>query len=109
MAAGVYFCFTVLCLVRLKPKLKAGEAFLAILLGYLALVVTFRVYDFEGTLGSLPDAVFRLAGIVAGLAFFSIRGCLLRWLVVAVVVGLCLFWYLKGAAMWGNVPNLVGA
>jgi MFS family permease len=98
VGCGVYFCFTLLCLVRLKSKLKAWQGFLAILLGNLVLVA-YRVYDFENTLASLPDAIFRVVGIIAGFAFFSIRGRLLRWLVLAVVVALCLFWYFKGAAV----------
>jgi hypothetical protein len=74
VGCGVYLCFTFLCLLRLKPKLKAWQAFLAILLGYLLLAVPVRVYTFEASLPSFLDAIFRMGGIIAGFALYRICG-----------------------------------
>jgi hypothetical protein len=74
VGCGVFFCFTLLCLNRLKSKLKGWQVLLAVLLGFLVMQVAALVYS-KGMLIVPPDDLFRLAGGIAGLAFYRIREC----------------------------------
>lgn len=101
----VYFVFTVFCLKRYSVRLKASYILCAILLGYLALNLPFRVLYFKDTLISLPDVACRLLGIITGFAFYCTHRRLLRWAMPGVTLAMCLFMSFGGHMMWIDELN----
>ena len=100
-----YFVFTVFCVRRYSVRLKASYILCAILLGYLALHLPFRILYFQDALISLPDAACRLLGIITGFAFYCTHRRLLCWAISGVTLATCLFMSFGGYMMWIDKRN----
>jgi thiol-disulfide isomerase/thioredoxin len=80
------------------------QIFGALLLGLWLLQLPIRITHFQGTLGTLPDALIHTLGIVCGFLYWKIKrpfGLLPVLLGCLIVV----FMYFQGYALWHNKRN----
>lgn len=96
---AVLFSFLFIKSYRLAMKPHFVAAYLII--GICFLNVPARIIDFKSTLGSLPDNLIHILGIVTGLLLYQ-RKKIVRVINISVSVLLVLFIYFYGYGMWYN-------
>ena len=97
----LYFIFIYIVLKKYTYQLKGIYILLASLLGASILQLPLRVVHFSVTLGTLPDFLFHLLGIVMGYLFYK-SNRFFRVITLVFSLACCLFLYFKGYEMWYN-------
>jgi len=99
-----YFIFTNLMLKKYALKIKPHWILLAFLTGCSILQLPVRILDPISTLGSLPDFLFHLLGILMGyFYYFSSRNFKTGIILTSIIC--CSLLFLKGYDMWMHQLN----
>jgi len=101
---ALYFLFVNFMSKKHASKLKPQQILLASLIGCCLIQIPLRLFDFTGSLVSLPDFLFHLFGIFMGY-FFYVSGKYLKSGIVLISLFCCIFLYSKGYDLWLHKLN----
>lgn len=99
----LYLTLTYFLLIKNSYRTSSKNIFFILIFGFLSLNIM-RIFDFSGTLISLPDACFHLLGIIVGYLFFKIKNYF-RWIILVSTSFLSIFMYSYGYELWLNKLN----
>jgi hypothetical protein len=100
----IYFFFIHISLKKFQFKLSPVNIFVAVLSGLLILQLPLRIIDFKETLGSLPDFLLHLSGILLGYVSGK-QSPKIRGTVFLLGLCICVFMFFKGYEMWLHKLN----
>lgn len=88
----LYFVLTYYCIKRASPTLSPATTAIIITVAFLIFQVPVRVFDFRGTLFTLPEAFIHLMGIVLGILCYA-RKISFKAAVVIAIIPCCVLWF----------------
>lgn len=97
----VYFFLTTYVFYRYGSYVHVNKLLLLILLGACCFQVPIRIVNFSSSLGSFPEFIFHILGVLTGFVFYKIKS-FYRWLYLIVSLSLCLFYFFIGWNLWSN-------
>ena len=100
----LFFIFQYFASRKYQERLKAEYLLLYSLVGCSFFQVPIRIWWFNNTLGSLPDFLFHLLGIVLGYLFYKSNKTF-RIIILIFSLSSCFFLYFKGYDMWLHKLN----
>ncbi|HQU82600.1 MAG TPA: TlpA disulfide reductase family protein [Pyrinomonadaceae bacterium] len=100
----LYFLLTISFLKIPQFKLSALKIILAIVTGLFLIQIPARIYDFSGTLSTLPDFLLHFLGIICGFFYWSLKKPF-NILAVFLSVSIVAFVSFKGYGLWSHKLN----
>lgn len=93
----LYFFWTMFCLKKYLNRLNVSRILIPILIGFLIIQLPVRIYDFQGTLCSLPDCVCHFLGILFGyITYRKLQKWKWAFFITGIIICLLLFvWLIK--------------
>lgn len=96
----LYFGFTHYTCKRYNADIKPLYTFLAILTGFLIMQIPVRIFNFEDTLITLPEAIIHITGIILGYIGYTKK--IRIWKTIIIALFFLSIWVLKYSEMYSN-------
>lgn len=97
----LYFTSTTYIINKYGLYISVNRILILALIGASCFQVPIRIIYFSSSLGSLPEFLFHILGILIGYIFHKGRS-FYRYLFLTISFGLCLFYFFWGWSLWSN-------